>query len=77
MNKLRLHFTIFILCCFSFLLMTGTHVFKKVKADLNAYERPVIEVKENRMDKLENIKEFKKISSLEEESSAVKNGRMK
>jgi hypothetical protein len=75
MNKLRFHFVIVILCCFSFLLLAGTHVFRKVKVDLDAYEEPTTRVKEHRNHRLVHVKEFKKISSGKNEVSSAENGR--
>lgn len=75
MNRLRFHFVVVILCCFSFLLLAGTHVFRKVKVDLDAYEEPASELKNQSKDRLVNVKEFKKISSWKNKVSPVENGR--
>ncbi len=77
MNKLRFHFVIVVLCCFSFLLMAGTVAFRKAKVDFDAYEKLIAEVKDHRKDRLVNVEEFKKMSSRKNEVLPVKNKRIK
>lgn len=77
MNKLRFHFVIVALCCFSFLLLAGTHVFRKAKSDFDVYIKPVVEVEDYRKDRLMKVVDLKKTSNRKNEVSAVKNGRIK
>ncbi len=60
MNKLRFHFTIVALCCFSFLLLAGTIIFRKTQVDFEAYKKPVVKEKDHSKDRLVNVYEFKK-----------------
>jgi hypothetical protein len=77
MNKLRLHFAIVVLCCFSFLLLAGKFTFTKAKVDFDAYEKSITEVKDIPKNRLMNIKEPEKLRSLKDEIPAIKNGRIK
>jgi hypothetical protein len=71
MNKLRFHFVIVGLCCFSFLLLAGTFIFQKEKIDFDAGKKPIVEAKDNRRGRLVNVEGFKKMSSPKNEVRLV------
>ncbi len=77
MKTLRLHFVIVVLCGFSFVLLAGKFTFKKSKVDFDVHQKPVTEVRDIPRNRLVNIKEFKEISGLKEESTNIKNGSIK
>jgi hypothetical protein len=75
MNKLRLHFAIVVLCCFSFLLLAGRIAFRKTDVAFDVYKKPADKVKESH--RLVNVKKFKKMDSHKNESLTIINGGIK